>query len=121
VKFVLEYWPIIGFAFNVVFGWLLYAARKEFASKADLSDLSRRIVVVEASSASLPTALQEISKIRLDLASMVGEMKETNSAIQGLKLEKDAEMRGIERLVERVEQAVTRHEQIFSDVARSSR
>lgn len=117
MKLLVDYWPIAAFVFNLVFGGLLWAAKRQFATKEELSVVDTRLGKAEASIAQMPTR-EDIAKIKLDLAGIAGDVKETNAEVRALRQEKEAELRGINRLLERVENAVTRHETIFADAAR---
>lgn len=102
----MEYWPALAFGFNFLLGWLILTAKKHFASKEDVALLERRVDKVEAAFEQLPKR-DDITGLRVALAEVNGTILETRS-----------DMRGLRGLVERTENAVTRHEQIFSDAAR---
>lgn len=106
---ILEYWPVIGFGINLLIAWFVWSMRKQFATKDELAAIDRRVDKTESALDQLPTR-RDLSDLHVAIAGLAGEVKETN-----------AEMRGLGRLVERVEAAVTRHEEIFSVAARGQK
>ena len=109
MSWILEYWPVLAFGFNLLLGWLMWSAEKRFASKDELAELERRLDKTESVLEQVPTK-RDLTELHIAIAGVSGAVKETN-----------AELRGLGRLVERVENAVTRHEQIFADAARGQK
>ena len=105
-------WPA-GFGLGgIVVAALLWRMRGEFATKADLAsmrtDLSaygQRIERMENDMRHLPTR-EDIHSLRLEVRAMNGELREMR-----------AEARGMRDIMERTEQAVTRHDDIIASAA----
>jgi hypothetical protein len=109
VSALLEYWPVVGFVINLLIAWFFWSMRKQFASKDELAEIERRLDKTESTLNQLPTR-RDLTELHVAMAGIAGGVKETN-----------AELRGLGRLVERVENAVTRHEEIFANAARGQK
>lgn len=109
MSWVLEHWPVLGFGINLLLGWLMWSMNKRFASKDEVAFLDKRLAKAETSLTQLPSRT-EIADLQVAIAQLTGAVKETN-----------ADLRGVSKLVERVENAVIRHETIFADAARGQK
>ncbi|SMF85798.1 Protein of unknown function [Tistlia consotensis] len=110
---LLKLWPLLLFLINGLMGWAVWSMRKEFATKADVAEvkesvgnLAGRVELVERDLEHLPSK-DDLNKLQLELAKVVGELREVRSDYRHLM-----ENQG------RIDQVLTRHEQIFSDAAR---
>ncbi len=109
MNLLLDYWPVAAFIFNLVIGGLLWAAKRQFSTKEEMTLIDTRLGRVETAITQMPTR-DDVARMRVEMAEISGTVKETN-----------AHMLGLNRLVERVENAVVRHENIFADAARGSK
>lgn len=110
--------PIVLVALTLAQGglaWLMWSMKKEFATKSELSKVDAdvkevliRVTQVEQEVKHLPTRA-ELHALALALKDFGGDLKAARSDMSNLR-----------GLVQRAENTITRHEQIFSDAARKS-
>jgi hypothetical protein len=115
MEFVKDYGPnlVLG-VLQLLLVWASWSMRRAFVTKpelaaviADATKLSGRVDGIERDIKHMPTK-DELHALQLELAEAVGEIKLAR-----------AEYASMMNLMTRVEEAVTRHEQIFVDAARA--
>lgn len=110
---ITPYLPVAAFALNLLLAWAIWSMRLAFVSRADLDKLGDNVDAVDRRLASVEAEVRHQPTVA-DIRAVQGQLTSLSAQVAQIS----AEHRGLERLVERVEVAVTRHEQIFSEAAR---